>query len=190
MTWAMARSSASLGREPRNPAYPWPLRLGRGVDGVAVLGVHDHQRVEAWRSRRSASRSSAGRQVGELVDAGVQQEALEPEHARLVQRSQVGQVARHGATPEAHVDVGLVAGDGPLLLQCRNGNRRRDAVERHVDDRRDAAGRRGPGGAGEALPLGAARLVDVHVGVDEPGQQHLVVGQLDHAGAGRSTSAS
>ena len=31
----------------------------------------------------------------------------------------------------------------------------------------------------EALPLGAAGLVDVHVGVDQAGQQHLVVGQLD-----------
>ena len=32
---------------------------------------------------------------------------------------------------------------------------------------------------GEALPLGAAGLVDVHVGVDQPGQQHLVVGEVD-----------
>ncbi|MCO7222392.1 urease accessory UreF family protein, partial [Klenkia sp. PcliD-1-E] len=30
--------------------------------------------------------------------------------------------------------------------------------------------------AGGALPLGAAGLVDVHVAVDQPGQQHLVLG--------------
>ena len=33
------------------------------------------------------------------------------------------------------------------------------------------AGRGGAGGGGEPLPLGAAGLVDVHVGVDQPGQQ-------------------
>ena len=42
-------------------------------------------------------------------------------------------------------------------------------VERHVDQRRDAAERGGPGGGGEALPLGAAGLVHVHVGVDHAG---------------------
>ena len=40
--------------------------------------------------------------------------------------------------------------------------------------RGDPAGGGGPGGGGEALPLGAARLVDVHVGVDQPGQQRQV----------------
>ena len=35
---------------------------------------------------------------------------------------------------------------------------------------------------GEALPLGAARLVDVHVGVDQAGQQDHVVAELDHLG--------
>src|SRR5690606_18058832 len=39
-------------------------------------------------------------------------------------------------------------------------------------------GRR-PGGGLEALPLGATGFVDVNMGVDQPGQEHLVGCQLD-----------
>ena len=48
-----------------------------------------------------------GVQRRELVDAGVQQEALEAEDAGVVQRAQVGHVAGDGAAPEADVDVRL-----------------------------------------------------------------------------------
>ena len=73
--------------------------------------------------------------------------------------------------------------DFRLICSAVDRARGRDAVERHVEDGRDAARRRGPGGGREALPLGAAGLVDVHVAVDEAGQQHLVVGEVDGLGA-------
>ena len=56
---------------------------------------------------------------------------------------------------------------------------RRQAVQRHVEDRRDPAGRCRRGGGGEALPLGPAGLVDVHVRVDQARQQHGVVVEHD-----------
>ena len=83
-------------------------------------------------------------------------------------------VARHDAAPEADVDVTLAARRGPLRLQRRNSRRRRNAVERHVDNRRDAAGRRRARGRVEAFPVGAAGLVDVHVRVDDAGRDHEV----------------
>ena len=49
-------------------------------------------------------------ELRELVDAGVQQEALEAEDAGVVQRTQVLDVAGHGAAPEADVDVRLLLG--------------------------------------------------------------------------------
>ena len=58
---------------------------------------------------------------------------------------------------------------------------RRQAVQRHVDDRGDATRRGRSGGAGEALPLGPTGVVDVYVGVHQAGEQHLVGGQRHDA---------
>lgn len=96
-----------------------------------------------------------------------------------MQGAQVLGVAGHGAAPEADVDEGLVARDGLLLLERGDVDRRRDGVQRHVDDGGHAAGGRGAGGGREALPLRAAGLVDVHVGVDQAGDHDLVVVQFD-----------
>ena len=116
---------------------------------------------------RIAASTSAGASARELVDARVQQEALEPEHAGLVQRPQVGEVAGHGAAPEPHVHPRLAVGRLALDLQRRDVDGRRDAVERHVDDGRDPAGGGGLGRGLEPLPLGAPRVVDVDVRVDD-----------------------
>ena len=177
ITWAMARFSAPRGREAQEVAVALAVRGRRPLDRVGVLGVHDHQPVEG---RELAHRGVelVGVERRELVDAGVQQEALEAEDAGVVQRAQVGDVARDGAAPEADVDVRLLLGGLPLHLERGHVDGRRDAVQRHVHDRGHAAGGRGPGGAGEALPFGASGVVDVHVGVDQAGQQYLVVAQL------------
>ena len=118
-------------------------------------------------------------QVRELVHAGVQQEALEAEDALVVQRAQVGLVARDGAAPEPDIDERLVLGHLALELEVLHRGGGRDGVQRHVDDGGHAAGRGGPGGGGEAFPFGAARLVDVDVGVHQARDEDLVVGELD-----------
>ncbi len=143
--------------------------------------MHDQQGVV----RRELAHHPAHlgqRQGRELRDAGVDEEALEAEDAAVVQRSQRAEVAGHRATPEADVDEALPLGDLTLQPQGRHVDGGRDRVQRHVDERGDAAGGGGAGGRGEPLPLGAAGLVDVHVGVDEPRQQHLVGRQLDDPG--------
>src|SRR6185312_6087821 len=107
------------------------------------------------------------------------QEALEAVDALVVDPAQLAAVARDGTAPEADVDVGLARGDRPLGLERVDVDRRRDRVQRHVDQRGHPAGGRGPGRRVEALPFGAARFVDVHVRVDEPGDEDLPGGQLD-----------
>ena len=105
----MARFSASRGREARNVG----VRASAGVRGVldlvGVLGVHDEQPVEGGDLAHRGLDLDRG-QRGELVDAGVQQEALEPEDAGLVQRPQVRDVAGHGAAPEPDVHPRLAVG--------------------------------------------------------------------------------
>ncbi len=180
ITWSIAADSAAGGREARNPAYADPAARSSSIRR-AVLGVHQHQRAQPGDLVHGGRELLLG-DVRELVDPRVDQEALEAEHPGLVQRGEVGQVARDGAAPEADVDRDLVARHVLLDPQRVQRGRRRDRVQRHVDDRRDASGRSRPGGGRESLPLGAAGLVDVHVRVDHPRQQHLVVGQLDGLG--------
>ena len=77
-------------------------------------------------------------------------------------------VAGHDAAPEGDVDVTSVGGRLPFRREPGHRRRRRDAVERHVDDRGHAAGRGRARRGVEPFPLGASGLVDVDVGVDNP----------------------
>jgi hypothetical protein len=91
------------------------------------------------------------------------QEALEPTDARLDERAELARVPGDDAAPEADVNPALPAGGRALRLQVRHRRRRRDRVERHVDERGDAAGRGGARARPEALPLGAAGLIQVNM---------------------------
>jgi hypothetical protein len=68
---------------------------------------------------------------------------------------------------EADVDPALALSGGALHFERRDGGRYGRAVERHVDERRYAAGCRGARRCFEPFPVGAARFVDVDVGVDD-----------------------
>ena len=95
--------------------------------------------------------------------------ALEAEHAGARERLEVGGVAGHDAAPEADVDVTSPGRGAPLGFERGDRGRGRNAVERHVDERGDAAGGRGERRRFESFPVGAARIVDVHVRIDEAG---------------------
>ena len=113
---------------------------------------------------------------GELLDARRTQEALEPEHAGVVELAQPPELVGDGPTPEPDVHVDLPVGGGPLLGEGGDRRRRRDAVERHVDDRGHAARRGRSRGGLEPLPLGPSRLVDVDVRIDQSGHHRAVAG--------------
>src|SRR5690606_31069823 len=144
-----------------------------GGQVVRVLGVHDQQSVEGGDLGQGAGQPVLV-EVRELLDPGGRQERLEAEHPGLVQGPQVLGVVRQGAAPEADVDVRLAGGDPLLGAQVVHRRGGREGVEGHVDEGGDAAGGRGAGGGPEALPLGAAGVVDVDVGVDQAGQQDVV----------------
>ena len=162
-------------------------RVRGAVDRVGVLGVDDHEGVEGLELGHVLLHLVRF-EVRELVHAGVQQEALEAEDAFVMQAAEVGLVARDGAAPEADVHKRLVLGHLALELEAFHGGGGRDGVQRHVDDGGDAAGGGCPGGGGEALPLGAAGLVDVDVGVHQAGEEGLVVRELDQFARRRGRS--
>ncbi len=84
-----------------------------------------------------------------------------------------------GSNPaKTHQPLCVIAGDVevaaalcrlPFDLEGWDVAGRRDAVERPVDDRGDTASRGGRGRGREALPFGAARLVDVQLVSTGPG---------------------
>ena len=74
-----------------------------------------------------------------------------------------------------------------LGVETPDARRRWNAVERHVDDRRHAAGRRGPRAGLEPFPLRPARFVDVYVRIDQPGQEDTIA-DVDDARARRAVA--
>lgn len=82
-------------------------------------------------------------------------------------------VAGDDAAIEADVDPALAVRGTQLLLEVGDGGGGGDGIQRHVDDGGDAAKGRGLGAGIEALPLGAAGLIEVNVRIDEAGEQDM-----------------
>ena len=161
--------------------------LGRLSQDAGVLGVDDEDGVELGELGEDLLDALVA-EVAVLVDARVRGEALEPEDALVPQGRHLVDVARDGAAPEADVDRELALGGLLLGIEVVDRRRGRARVQRHVEDGGDASGQARPGGALVALPGRAAGLVDVHVGIDEPRHEDLVVGHDDllpglHGGA-------
>src|SRR3981081_113732 len=89
------------------------------------------------------------------------EEALEPEHARAMHGPQFTGIAGDDPAPEADVHPAFLARRGALGFERRSWGCCRDAVERHVDQCRDAAGGGRACCCRESLPIGAPRFVDM-----------------------------
>jgi hypothetical protein len=162
-----------LGGPGRQPGRETSAVADAAGDAVGMLGVDQQEAVEPGDGGHDVGQLVSS-QRGELRHARVRQERLEAEHAGVVQRLEVSEVARHRPAPEADVGVALTLGGRALDVQRGDGRRRRDRVERHVHQGGDPAGRGRAGGGREPLPLGPTGLVAVHVRVDQAGDQHAV----------------
>ena len=78
-------------------------------------------------------------------------------------------IVNHSA-PGGPIDAAFAPRGRALGLQRRDRGRCRKTVQRHVDEHRVAAGRRGSGRGFETLPLRASGIVDMHVGIDQSGK--------------------
>ena len=151
-------------------------RIGgeRGISKrLLKLGVYQ-QRHPAPSEDGHGSCKIGSADLGEVVDAGVAQEALKAHDAGTGHRGELIDISGNHPTPETTVYPQLSGGGRELGVEGIEGGGDRSGVERHVDHRRDPAQCSGPGGGLKALPLRPPRLVDVHMAVDEPGHQHRV----------------
>ena len=106
----------------------------------------------------------------EVVDPAVRHERLEPDHAAVGEFFQLVQVVRRQAAPQREVRPAIRLRRGDFGVEGGGVQHRRGAVERHVEEQRSAAGAQGCGAGVEALPVGAAGLVEVDVRVDHAGE--------------------
>ena len=127
-----------------------------------------HQQRRAARNQLRQRRAKIlFRHIRKFPHAARHQKTFEPEYSRLPQGREFGAVSRNYAAPKTRVYAELSRRCGDLFPICgriRNGGY---AVERHFDDRSDAAGRRGASGCREPLPILPAGFIDVDVRIDE-----------------------
>ncbi len=121
---------------------------------------------------------------GELVQATVAHERLEADHAARRQLVQFRQVQRRQAAPQAEIQPGLRLAQHPFFRESPRVQQRRRGIQRHVQEARRAARRQRARAGVEALPVRAARFVQVHVGVHHAGED-VQSGRVDLLAGGR-----
>ena len=160
---AIASSSATTGREAE-PVARAAARASRAVSASFSACTATSSPSRAADRHALVERHVVG--VRELVDAAVGHERLEADDAALGELLEVVEVAGHEAAPEAVVDArrgsrgrSLASNAAPSIV----GGRR---VQRHVEERREAARGQRRGAGLQPFPVRAARLVEVHVRVE------------------------
>jgi hypothetical protein len=169
-------------------------RVGRLNEVLWQFGV-DQERHAATGDDRQRLAQVMLVDARKFVDARRRQKTFEAADARVDEGVEVAGVAGDDAAPESDVDVASRVRRRALRLQRIDGRRGRHAVERHVDDRRHAARRRGPRRGVEAFPGRASGLVDVDVGVDDAGRHDEIarvvkVGSAGHVAVLRDAADS
>jgi len=109
-------------------------------------------------------------------------EAFEAAYTGGSERLNIVFVVAHYAAPARPVHRALAACGGALVLQAGDGARCRQAVERHVHQHGVAAGGRGASGGEKTFPLGAPRIIDVHVRIHQA-RQDCRVAEIMNLGA-------
>ena len=152
-------------RSRRGPLLPAPV--ARRAQLRRALGVDGDGEAE----RGGALHAGAERVVVdrlEVVDPRVAHERLEADHAAGGELVEAVEVAGHEPAPQREVHGRAAGRRGDLGVEGGAVDGGRVGVERHLDAGGGAArGERG-GARRPALPVGAARVVEVHVGVDRP----------------------
>ena len=150
---------------------------GQGCRERVVLGMHEHRQAKGRRGLHAPpERGIVGRL--KVVDAAAAHEGLEADHTPGGELGQPIDIARHEAAPEGEVGPCGAAGRGDLGIERRRVERGRGGVQGHVHEQR-AAPRCERGGPGrKPLPVAAAGIVEVHVRIDDPGQD-VAAGGVD-----------
>ena len=121
------------------------------------------------------------RHHGEAIDAGIDQKAFEPRHSSSRESFDVVLIIVDHSAPSRPIDAAPAFCGCTLSLKRSDRRSRGKAVQRHVDQQRIASRRRCACRCFEAFPLRTARIVDMHVGIDQPRKNGRVAEIMDFA---------
>ena len=124
------------------------------------------------------SRERFGIEVSESGNAAGTEEGLEAHDAGRLQLEQRREIRADEATPEGVVHDRGAGGAGLLRVHRGCVECRRQRIERHVGERRDAAGRGAARRRTPAFPVLTTRLVPMRVRVDDA-REHVQTARLD-----------
>ena len=130
-----------------------------------VLGVHGHDAAQFGRPRHALVQRQVVARL-EVVNAAIGHEGLEAHNPALGQFVQALNVARHDAAPQAEVHQRGSLRRCQFQIESGSVNRGRVGVEGHVEEGGRASRCQCARARGKTLPFGAARLVEVQVGVN------------------------
>src|SRR6266496_4173003 len=120
----------------------------------------------------------------ELSYTGGHKETFETDHAGVVQRGQFTCVPWHNTTPESAVDVAIDMCRFQLRCESLQRSRRRDGIERHINERGYATRSSRERCCSESFPVSAPGLIDMNMGIYQAGHNNRLVVRVDHLAAG------
>ena len=148
---------------------PPPGLLSKVTGQRQALGVQGQRQSQA----PSRTQSIVERGVvhgGELIQATVAHEGLEADHPGLCQCVHLIQVQRGQTAPQPEVEPRPGGGQLTLGFKTLAVQQRRRGIERHVEETGRPARRQRPRTGFKTLPVAAARLVEVNVGIEDAGK--------------------
>ena len=114
-----------------------------------------------------------------LVDSGWNQKTFESEHAPRDERLDLVCVSRYDATPNAHIHPALILSRFQFRVQAPRCGCRRNAVQRHIDQRSDTAGGGRSRAKSEAFPVRAPGIIEMDVRIDKT-RKHDAITRINH----------
>jgi len=135
-----------------------------------AFGMHPEHRAQAGQPAQAPEQRGII-DSREFIQAAGRHERLEGHHAVLVKLVEILEVTADIAAPVAVVDHRMRRHGVPFDAQRGAIERRRVVVQGHVQHCSDATGSRRAGAGGIALPMRAARFVQMDVAVHQTRQQ-------------------
>src|SRR6478736_2912011 len=101
------------------------------------------------------------------------QESFKSSNTSFNKRSQLISITRNNTSIKSNINPALSPARPQLLLTPTKSGRRRNSIQRHINNGSDTTASSSTGTSPEALPLRTTRLVQVNMSVDETGQEKL-----------------